>query len=84
MELPTAFPYFAAIAAIIGSGLGPRAPAIALGLYNIAFVLPLILMILLLGVAGEKAKPTIESVRDWLQRYWPTLVAVSRWSPACS
>ena len=76
VELPTAFPYFAAIAAIVGSGLGPVRQLLALGLYNIAFVLPLILMILLLEFAGEKAKRTIESVRDWLQRHWPTLVAV--------
>lgn len=76
VELPTAFPYFAAIAAIVGSGLGPVRQLIALGLYNVAFVLPLILMILLLEFAGEKAKRTIESVRDWLQRHWPTLVAV--------
>lgn len=76
VELPTAFPYFAAIAAIVGSGLGPVRQLIALGLYNVAFVLPLILMILLLEFAGENAKRTIESVRDWLQRHWPTLVAV--------
>lgn len=76
VELPTAFPYFAAIAAIIGSGLGPLRQLIALALYNIAFVLPLIVMILLLEFAGEKAKRMIESTRDWLQRHWPTLVAV--------
>ncbi len=76
VELPTAFPYFAAIAAIIGSGLGPVRQLIALGIYNTAFVLPLIVMIVVLGVAGEKAKAVIESVRDWLQKYWPTLVSV--------
>jgi cytochrome c biogenesis protein CcdA len=76
IELPTAFPYFAAIAAIIGSGVGPTRQLIALAIYNIAFVLPLILMIVLLGIAGEKAKAIIESTRDWLQKYWPTLVAV--------
>jgi len=76
VELPTAFPYFAAIAAIVGSGLGPVHQLIALALYNIAFVLPLILMIVVLEFAGEKANRIIESVRDWLQRHWPTLVAV--------
>jgi cytochrome c biogenesis protein CcdA len=76
VELPTAFPYFAAIAAIIGSGLGTVRQLIALALYNVSFVLPLIVMIVLLGVAGEKAKATIEAARDWLQRHWPTLVAV--------
>jgi cytochrome c biogenesis protein CcdA len=76
VELPTAFPYFAAIAAIVGSGFGPVRQLTALALYNIAFVLPLIVMIVLLEFAGEKAKRVIESVRDWLQRHWPTLVAV--------
>lgn len=75
VELPTAFPYFAAIAAIVGSGLGPVRQLIALALYNIAFVLPLILMIIVLQVAGDKAKAVIEAARDWLQRHWPTLVA---------
>ena len=76
VELPTAFPYFAAIAAIVGSDVGPVRQLTALGLYNIAFVLPLIVMILLLEFAGERAKRVIESARDWLQRHWPTLVAV--------
>ena len=49
VELPTAFPYFAAIAAIIGSGLGTASQLIALALYNVAFVLPLILMIIVPG-----------------------------------
>ena len=39
-------------------------------------MLPLILMIVVLGFAGEKAKAIIESTRDWLQKHWPTLVAV--------
>ena len=76
VELPTAFPYFAAIAAIVGSDIGPVRQLVALALYNIAFVLPLIVMILLLEFAGEEAKHIIESARDWLQRHWPTLVAV--------
>lgn len=76
VELPTAFPYFAAIAAIVGSGLGPLRQLIALGLYNVAFVLPLILMIIVLEVSGERAKAIIEAARDWLQKHWPTLVAV--------
>jgi cytochrome c biogenesis protein CcdA len=75
VELPTAFPYFAAIAAIVGSGQHTISQLIALALYNIAFVLPLILMIIVLEVAGDNAKAVIESARDWLQKHWPTLVA---------
>lgn len=76
VELPTAFPYFAAIAAIIGSGLGAASQLIALAVYNVAFVLPLIVMIIVLGIAGDGAKAIIERARDWLQKHWPTLVAV--------
>ncbi len=75
VELPTAFPYFAAIATIVGSGLGTISQLVALALYNVAFVLPLIVMIVLLEFAGEKATSIIESARDWLQRHWPTLAA---------
>jgi cytochrome c biogenesis protein CcdA len=76
VELPTAFPYFAAIAAIVGSGQRAITQLVALALYNVAFVLPLILMIIVLEVAGDDAKAVIESARDWLQKHWPTLVAV--------
>jgi cytochrome c biogenesis protein CcdA len=75
-ELPTAFPYFAVIAAIIGSGVHVVSQLIALAVYNIAFVLPLVVMIVLLEFAGERAKSMIVAARDWLQRHWPTLVAV--------
>lgn len=76
VELPTAFPYFAAIAAIVGSGLGAIRQLVALAIYNVAFLLPLILMIGVLAVAGEKAKQMIEAARDWLQKHWPSLLAV--------
>ena len=40
MELPTAIPYFAAIALISEAGLPIRAWAPLLGMYNVIFVLP--------------------------------------------
>ena len=40
MELPTAIPYFAAIALISEAGLPIRAWAPLLGVYNVIFVLP--------------------------------------------
>ena len=75
VELPTAFPYFAAIAAIVGSGLGLGSQLIALAVYNVVFVLPLILMIITITVAGDRAQPILEKGRDWLQRHWPALLA---------
>jgi cytochrome c biogenesis protein CcdA len=75
VELPTAFPYFAVIAAVVGSGLGPVRQLILLALYNVAFVLPLILMILTLTVAPNHAERIITRTRELLQRHWPGLLA---------
>jgi cytochrome c biogenesis protein CcdA len=75
VELPTAFPYFAAIAAIVGSGLGAASQVIALAVYNIVFVLPLILMVITITVAGDRSQAILEKGRDLLQRHWPTLLA---------
>jgi cytochrome c biogenesis protein CcdA len=76
VELPTAFPYFAAIAAIVDSGLGPISHLIALGVYNVAFVFPLILMIGILTVAPDRAESILLGARAWLERRWPALLAI--------
>ena len=75
VELPTAFPYFAVIAAVVGSGFGAVRQLMLLALYNIAFVLPLIGMIAILVIAPDRSAQILTGCRDWLQRRWPTLVA---------
>jgi cytochrome c biogenesis protein CcdA len=75
VELPTAFPYFAVIAAVVGSGVDPVRQLILLALYNVAFVLPLILMILTLALAPDRAERILSRTRDLLQRHWPRLLA---------
>ncbi len=75
VELPTAFPYFAVIAAVVGSGFGPPRQLFLLALYNVAFVLPLILMILVLTFAPDHAERIIIRSRDLLQRHWPVVLA---------
>ena len=75
IELPTAFPYFAVIAAVVGSGLDPVRKLILLALYNVAFVLPLILMILTLTFAPNHAERIISGARELLQRHWPVVLA---------
>ena len=75
LELPTAFPYFAAIAAIVDSGSGPVRQLIFIAIYNVAFVLPLILMIATLMIAPDRAASILHRARDVLQRRWPTLLA---------
>jgi cytochrome c biogenesis protein CcdA len=75
VELPTAFPYFAVIAAVVGSGFGPIPQLVVLAIYNLAFVLPLILMIVVLAVAPDRAGRIITRARELLQRYWPKILA---------
>jgi cytochrome c biogenesis protein CcdA len=54
IELPTAFPYFAAIAAIAGSGLDSSRQLGLLVLFNLCFVLPLLGIIVMLLVNGGR------------------------------
>jgi cytochrome c biogenesis protein CcdA len=75
VELPTAFPYFAAIAAIVGSGLDPVRQITLLLLFNVCFVLPLIGIVATLWLAGDHAERLLSIGREFLQRHWPAVLA---------
>jgi cytochrome c biogenesis protein CcdA len=75
IELPTAFPYFAAIAAIVGSGLDPARQLVLLLLFNVCFVLPLLGIMVTLTFGGEQAQRLLTIGRNFLQRYWPVVLA---------
>jgi cytochrome c biogenesis protein CcdA len=75
LELPTAFPYFAAIAAIVGSGFKPLHQVMLLLLFNLCFVLPLLGIALTLTFGGRHADQLLGSGRDFLQRHWPAVLA---------
>jgi len=74
VELPTAFPYFAAIAAIAGSGLGLVRELILLLAFNVCFVLPLLGIVLTLVLAGDRAEQRLGQARRFLDRSWPHLL----------
>jgi cytochrome c biogenesis protein CcdA len=75
VELPTAFPYFAAIAAILGADLGPTRDLFLLVLFNLCFVLPLLAIVGTLTFAPEKSDRLMCAGRSFLQRNWPTVFA---------
>jgi cytochrome c biogenesis protein CcdA len=75
VELPTAFPYFAAIAAIVGSGLDPAKQVLLLVLFNVCFVLPLLAIVATLWFAGEQAGRYLAAGRNFLQSHWPVLLS---------
>jgi cytochrome c biogenesis protein CcdA len=76
VELPTAFPYFGAIAAIVGSGEDVVRQVILLLLFNVCFVLPLLIILATLWLGGDSADYQLARVRNFLERRWPLLLAV--------
>ncbi|MEO6858895.1 MAG: GAP family protein [Solirubrobacteraceae bacterium] len=76
VELPTAFPYFAAIAAIVGSGLGIFRQIMLLVLFNLCFIAPLLGILATLTFAGPNAQRMLTTGREKLEANWPTVLAV--------
>ena len=76
VELPTAFPYFAAIAAIVAADVSPVKEALYLVLFNVCFVLPLLAILLTLELAGSRAQDLLARGRAKLEVRWPVTLAV--------
>jgi len=74
VELPTAFPYFAAIAAIVSSRSGTVAQVTLVLLYNVVFVVPLLAVLVLVTVAGQRGADIAAAARAKLQRYAPVIL----------
>jgi cytochrome c biogenesis protein CcdA len=66
VELPTAFPYFAALASTLAAHVSPQAGIALVALYNLAFVSPLLVILAVRALAGERATPNLERMGDWL------------------
>jgi cytochrome c biogenesis protein CcdA len=75
VELPTAFPYFAAIAAIVGSGDDVLQQTMLLLLFNLCFIAPLLAILAVLTFAGDNAGRILAAGRSWLEAHWPTVLA---------
>jgi cytochrome c biogenesis protein CcdA len=76
VELPTAFPYFAAIATIVGSGYDVVQQTMLLVLFNICFIAPLLGILAVLTFAGPNAGRVLAVGRSRLEAHWPTVLAV--------
>jgi cytochrome c biogenesis protein CcdA len=71
VELPTAVPYFAAIAAIVESGHNDSTQIALLVLYNIVFVAPLLALFIVLEVSGARGVLIAARMRTLLDRWAP-------------
>jgi cytochrome c biogenesis protein CcdA len=76
VELPTAFPYFAALASILAAhpSLGQGIALVAV--FNAAFVFPLIVILAVRALAGERAAAMLARMGDWFTRQAGALVAM--------
>lgn len=75
VELLSAFPYFGAIALVLGASVSLPSKIFLIVLYNVVYVLPLIAVVVVCAVMGERAGRVLTPVSDWVSRRWPIVVA---------
>ena len=68
IELPTAFVYFGAITAILAAHAGAPAEVLLLLVYNALFVAPMIAILAVRRLAGNRAEEWLASGEAWLRR----------------
>ena len=83
VELPTAVPYFAAIAAIVDSGHHDETQILLLLLYNLVFAAPLVLLFLVPELTGKRGAVIAARARVQLDR-WAPRVAPAALGGACA
>jgi cytochrome c biogenesis protein CcdA len=76
LELPTAFPYFAAIAAVVSSGFDVIQQLALLIVFNVCFVLPLLLILGTLTLAPERSERMVGRARGFFERRWPQVLSI--------
>jgi cytochrome c biogenesis protein CcdA len=74
LEVLTAFPYFAAITMIIGSGVSNTAKLSLLVLYCVVYALPLIVIAAVFAIKGERAEGFLRPLSGWLSAHWAVIL----------
>jgi cytochrome c biogenesis protein CcdA len=74
LELFTAFPYFAAIALIVGSGASDAGKLFLLVLYCFVYGLPLIVIAAVVAVMGDRADGILTPLGEWFLAHWAAIV----------
>ena len=76
VELPTAFPYFAALGSIVAAHVSLGAGIALVALFNLAFVSPVLAILAVGAVAGERASAVLERAGGWFDRRAGAIVAL--------
>jgi len=64
--IPFALPYFAAVDQILKADLSLAESVTTVGIYNIAYALPYVVVPAMVAVSGESAKPFLEKINGFL------------------
>jgi cytochrome c biogenesis protein CcdA len=75
VELPTALPYFGAIAAILGAGMHAGAAILLVLIFNVAFVAPLLVTLAIRVFGGDRMTARFEALGRWLSERAVPLIA---------
>jgi cytochrome c biogenesis protein CcdA len=75
IELPTALPYFAVIAVVVGAGVSLLERFELVTLFCVVFCAPKLAIVAFLLAAGERAHRPLERAGDFLEDRWPELLA---------
>jgi cytochrome c biogenesis protein CcdA len=76
IDLPTAFPLFVIAGAIVHEDLGPPLEAALLVLYCAAYVVPLVAILALRAVGGERGERWLARLRRHMSQWAPIAIAV--------
>jgi cytochrome c biogenesis protein CcdA len=74
VELPTAVPYFAVIAALADSSRSTTAQIALLVLFNAAFVVPLLVILVVVRLAGARGARALDRAHEYIHRRAPVLI----------
>jgi len=75
VDLPTALPYFAAIALIVAASLSVAAKVTLLAAFNVAYIAPLLAMTAAVALLGPRAAPVLVRVREWVEQWGNKVLA---------
>jgi cytochrome c biogenesis protein CcdA len=75
IDLPTAFPLFVIAGAIVHEDLGPSLQAALLVLYCAAYVVPLVSILALRAVGGERGERWLARLRGHMSQWAPIAIA---------
>jgi cytochrome c biogenesis protein CcdA len=74
VELPTALPYFAVIASVVGSDRSIPTQIVLLAIFNAMFVLPLVAILAARTFAGDEMLVRLERIRESLDQRLAALI----------